>query len=63
MFENELGIKMGETTADKLFTLQFTSCIGACDIAPAAKIGEKVYGNLTKEDVKKIIQEYREGGK
>lgn len=63
MFENELGIKMGETTSDKLFTLQYTSCIGACDIAPAVKIGEKVYGNLTEEDVKKIIQEYRGEGK
>lgn len=59
MFEEALGIKMGETTADQLFTLQYTSCIGACDIAPAVKIGEKVYGHLTKEKVAEIINSFR----
>lgn len=54
-----LNIKVGETTKDNFFTLQCTSCIGGCDIAPAMKIGEKVYGNLTREKVKKILDEYR----
>lgn len=59
IFEEVLGIKMGETTEDKVFTLQYTSCIGACDISPAVKIGEKVYGNLNKEKIIEIIKEYR----
>lgn len=61
MVTEELGIKMGETTADNLFTLQYTSCVGACDIGPVVKIGEKVYGNLTRDKVAQIIQTYREG--
>lgn len=57
--EDLLGIKMGETTVDGMFTLKYTSCIGACDVAPAFKVGEKIYGNLTKEKVYKIIDEIR----
>ena len=63
MFTEELGIKMGETTSDNLFTLQYTSCFGACDLAPAVKIGAKVYGHLTGEKVAEIIKTYREGAK
>lgn len=61
VLEDMLGIKVGETTEDKLFTVQYTSCIGACDIAPVMKIGEEVYGNLTEEKIKKVIDEYRGG--
>jgi NADH:ubiquinone oxidoreductase subunit E len=60
MLEAELGIKLGETTLDSLFTLEHSSCFGACDIAPAIKIGEKVYGNLTEELLRDIINSYRE---
>ncbi|MDD2211726.1 MAG: NAD(P)H-dependent oxidoreductase subunit E [Clostridia bacterium] len=63
MFTEELGIKMGETTANNLFTLQYTSCFGACDLAPVVKIGEKVYGHLTREKVAEIIKTYREGSR
>ncbi len=60
IFESELGIKLGETTPDKLFTLMHTACVGACDIGPVAKIGDKVYGNLTKEAIVDILKSYRE---
>jgi len=60
MFESVLGIKMGETTKDGLFTLQYTNCVGACDIGPVAKIDDKVYGNLTYNKVESIIRSYRE---
>jgi NADH-quinone oxidoreductase subunit E len=59
MLERQLGIKMGETTADGLFTLEYTACFGACDQAPAVKIGDKVYGKLTAEKVAEIIDSYR----
>jgi len=62
MFEEELGIKLGETTADNQFTLLHTSCVGACDIGPVAKIGEKVYGDLSREKVAEIVKCYKEGG-
>lgn len=59
MLEDVLKIKVGETTRDDLFTLQHSSCFGACDISPAIKIEDKVYGNLTLEKIKKIINMYR----
>lgn len=61
MLEEELGIKPGETTSDGLFSVELSSCFGACDVSPAIKIGEKVYGNLTQEVLKNIINSYREG--
>lgn len=61
MLEKELDVKPGETTKDEVFTLMLSSCFGACDIAPAIKIGEAVYGNLTQEKLKDIIISYREG--
>jgi NADH-quinone oxidoreductase subunit E len=60
-FEAEAGIKMGETTADGKLSLHYTSCIGACDIGPVAKIGDDVFGNLTAENVKKLVQCCRDG--
>lgn len=62
-FEQVLGIRMGETTTDKLFTLEYTSCFGACDVAPAIKINDKVYGNLTVNRAIQIINDLKEGEK
>ena len=59
-FEEAAGIKIGETTADGKITLFRTSCVGACDIGPVAKIGEDVFGNLTPEKVKTLVRSYRE---
>lgn len=61
LLEKELGIKLGETTSDGLFTLEQSSCFGACDIAPAIKIGENVYGNLTQDLLREIVGSYRKG--
>ena len=57
--ESLLGIKMCETTEDGLFTLEFTSCLGCCEMAPAMQVGDKVYGNLTPEKLSGIIDELR----
>jgi len=54
-----LGIEIGETTKDELFTLELSSCLGLCDIAPAMMINDEVYGNLTPSKVKKILEEIR----
>lgn len=61
MLEKELNVKPGQTTEDGIFTLIQSACFGACDISPAVKIGEKVYGNLTPEKLKEIVNSYREG--
>lgn len=60
LLEKELGVTPGQTTEDGLFTLIQSACFGACDIAPAIKIGEKVYGNLTPEKLSEIVNSYRE---
>ena len=55
LVEKVLGIKVGETTADNLFTVEYTSCFGACDVAPAVKIGEEVYGFLDEKKFTDVI--------
>jgi NADH-quinone oxidoreductase subunit E len=60
-FEETAGVKMGQTTADGKITLFYTSCVGSCDIGPAAKIGDDVFGNLTEDKVKQIVGRCREG--
>ena len=46
--ENELGIKVGDTTDDTKLTLDGCRCIGACGLAPAIIINDEVYGRLTQ---------------
>jgi NADH-quinone oxidoreductase subunit E len=55
-FEAAAGIKIGETSADGKITLARTSCVGACDIGPVAKIGDDVFGNLDEEKVKELVR-------
>jgi len=54
-----LGIGFGETTPDKRFTLEMTSCLGVCGVAPAMMINDRVYGNLTAELIAEIIEDLR----
>jgi NADH-quinone oxidoreductase subunit E len=54
----ELGIRMGETSADGRFTLIPTACLGACDLAPAMLIDEDLYGNLTAEKIDEVLARY-----
>ena len=61
MLQTELGIKVGETTADGLFTLEHTACLGVCEVSPAMQINEVVHGRLTPERVKNILADYRAG--
>ncbi len=54
-----LNIEVGETTADGKFSIDALRCIGACGLAPVIMVGEKVYGNVTPEQVKDIMAEYK----
>lgn len=54
-----LDVRPGETTADGLFSLELTNCIGACDRAPAMLIDDTVYGDLTPDRVSDILALYR----
>jgi NADH:ubiquinone oxidoreductase subunit E len=57
--KKELGVTVGQTTEDKLFTLQEARCLGACGIAPVMMIGEKIYGELDSKKTIDIINQYR----
>jgi [NiFe] hydrogenase diaphorase moiety large subunit len=52
---HELGIGMGETTADGTITLEKTACIGLSDQAPAMMVNEVMVTNLTPEKVRKLV--------
>ena len=54
--EKKLKIKSGQTSKDKRFSLHICLCIGCCDKAPAMKINNEVYGNLTKEKIDGILK-------
>ncbi len=54
--EKKLGITIGETTADGAFTLEATSCLGTCGVAPVMMVDEEVYGNLTEAKVAQILE-------
>lgn len=56
----ELGIKPGETTRDKLFSLEIVACIGACSLAPVICINGKYYSNLTSDDIPLILKKLKE---
>ncbi|MDP3352554.1 MAG: NAD(P)H-dependent oxidoreductase subunit E [Flavobacteriaceae bacterium] len=60
-FEHEVGIKFGHITADKMFGLFETSCIGLSDQETAALINYRAFTNLTSEKVKSIISQLKSG--
>jgi NADH-quinone oxidoreductase subunit E len=59
VLQDEVGISIGETSDDSLFTLQSVACLGCCSLAPVIMINDITYGNLTTDKIKKIIKEYK----
>lgn len=57
--EKQIGISVGKTTADGMFTLEATRCIGCCGLAPAMMINDEVYGRLTPKEIPAIVEKYR----
>jgi len=54
-----LGIRVGETTSDGMFTILPTACIGYCDLSPAVLINRRPYGPLTPEKIDSLLEELR----
>ncbi len=50
-----LGIKPGETTPDRKFTLIEAECLASCGTAPVVQINEEYYENLTMERLDQIL--------
>ena len=60
-FKRQLKVEVGESTDDGKFSINCLRCVGACGLAPVVTVGEKVFGRVAPNQVKKIIAEYREG--
>ena len=58
-FKKILNVEEEEVTEDGLFSIHPVRCLGACGLAPVVKIGEKVHGRLKRNDVRRIIRDYR----
>ena len=57
--QDELDVVVGGTTEDQLFTLEAVRCLGTCGLAPVMMVDEDVYGQLTRQRVKDILESYR----
>ncbi|MCB5224995.1 MAG: NAD(P)H-dependent oxidoreductase subunit E [Candidatus Cloacimonadaceae bacterium] len=59
MIEEELGVKVGETTEDNRFTVSAVRCVGACSLAPVFVIGDEAYGRVdTRDKLSEILKKY-----
>ena len=57
--KRELDINFGETTKDKRITLEYTNCLGMCDVGPSMIVNERVYTKLNQEKAVKILNEIK----
>ncbi len=53
-----IGVGAGETSADGVYSVEATRCIGACGLAPVMTVNDDVYGRLTPEEVPAILAKY-----
>ncbi len=58
--ERDLSICCGETTKDKMFTLEEVRCLGCCSLAPVVRISGDVHPYLTQDEIPKILKKYKE---
>jgi len=56
--ERDLAIKCGETTKDKMFSLEEVRCLGCCSLAPVVRISGDIHPNLTQDEIPKILKNY-----
>ncbi len=60
LLEEELGIKMGETTPDNNFTLTSVRCVGACSLAPVMVIGEETFGRInSRKKIQEVLKSFK----
>jgi len=54
----ELGIELGGTTEDKMFTVESVACLGCCSLAPVIMINDETHGRLTPDTARSVIREF-----
>lgn len=57
--ERELGVKIGQTTCDNKFTVEYANCLGLCDQGPALAINDRVYTHVTPEQAIHLLNEVK----
>lgn len=57
--QDELGIEVGDTTEDGIFTLFTVACIGCCSLAPVVMIDDDTHGRLTPASIRRILRDIR----
>jgi len=61
--ERTLGIEDGDTTGDKLFSIQYVACLGCCSLAPVMMVNEEVHGRLSPEKAADVLNHISKRGK
>lgn len=56
--ETKLGIKAGEITKDKRFKLSTVECLASCGTAPAMRVNDTYYENLTESEIDRLLNEF-----
>jgi NADH-quinone oxidoreductase subunit E len=59
----QLGIEVGQTTKDGLFSLSTVACLGCCSIAPAMMVNGRFFGRLEKKRLEELIEKWRLTGR
>ena len=54
-FSTRLGIKQGETSADGMWKIMGSRCVGCCGLAPVVAINGKMHGHIKRKDVEGLI--------
>jgi NADH-quinone oxidoreductase subunit E len=54
-----LNVKDGETTDDRLYTLETVACLGCCSLAPVMMIGEDTYGKLSGKKAVDVVKDIK----
>jgi NADH-quinone oxidoreductase subunit E len=60
-FERQLGIKVGQTTEDKEFTLETVNCLGACALGPVVVIDGHYFSQVRKSRVSQLLEGAQDG--
>jgi len=59
-FSDELGLEVGKTSKDRLFTLQTVSCVGACALAPVVRLGDdETHGRMSPDKARALVNDLR----
>lgn len=61
--KGRLGIGVGETTSDGLFSIKLVECLASCGSGPMMQINDDYYEHLTPEKIDRILEDLRKTGK